>query len=607
MYPTNTSILLQALLLATISIGTLSAQDSAFNTIGLGEEPADLPLNMRAQAETHLIRSFSNPNLVFGGMQEGRFTNGGAVANGYVLSTDGGATWTRQLVPFLTRANGSGPFERASDPVAGIDFEGNLYFNSLGADFPNGVNAAPVFTQVVQRSSDAGTTFTEPLIVYEPPVPTLLADKNWMTIDTYPGSPTFGRILVAFSLFVDSGNTAQRLSTTYSDDQGVSWSTLQTLTTPNYIQGVLPMHLPDGSVVTPYWNFGSAPSWTDSIDLVVSNDGGENFGPPVTITSGLAGYRAPTIRNTASIFGGAVDRMAGVISIAYQDRISSGPNVGPRIMFTKSIDKGATWSTPTPISDNPSGSPVAVPAIAASPDGQHLTCIYYDWRDNTASGTLIDLYFSESFDGGDTWEPARRVSETSLDVTRAPYTGQRGYMLGDYQGIVPALDFDTPGYAMWIGVPSDTNSPDPLITELPRTRGTTFATWQKLRFNASQLADPAISGSAADPDFDNLSNLFEYALALEPFHPDSSPVTVDYEYASGHIIATYTKLPVLDDIEFEWLFSSDLQTWSIMTPSSITTEVNPTAAFLADVAAKFDAVGMSRAYLRLSARLTSEE
>ncbi|NIP97208.1 MAG: hypothetical protein GWO24_28760, partial [Akkermansiaceae bacterium] len=52
-----------------------------------------------------------------------------------------------------------------------------------------------------------------------------------------------------------------------------------------------------------------------------------------------------------------------------------------------------------------------------------------------------------------------------------PYTGPRGYMLGDYQGIVPALSFDNPGHACWIGIEPTTNSPDPFITELPRTRG----------------------------------------------------------------------------------------------------------------------------------------
>ncbi|MFM1561983.1 MAG: sialidase family protein [Roseibacillus sp.] len=599
-------------LLAASSIATVHAQQREadppeFNTIDLGAEPNDLPLDRRAQAETHLTRSYSNGNLLFGGMQEGRHFDGGAVANGYVLSTDGGATWTRKLVPRLTTANQSGPFARASDPVAGIDSQGNLYFNSLGVNFV-GTNLES--TQVVNRSNDGGVTFTQPLVMYTVPELRFFADKNWMAINTFPGTRNLDRVFVAFALFeapfLGANYTSQRISTTYSDDQGATWSRLQTFG-PNRIQGLLPMYLPDGSLAMPYWNYGIAPNWTDSIEIVVSNDGGRSFGSPRTVVSGLwgpSGYQAPTIRNTPAVFSGAVDRMAGVIYLTYQDRISGGPDIGPRIMFTKSIDKGATWSSPQPISDNPDGWPVAIPALAASPDGQHLTVIYYDWRHGTIPGTLIDLYFTESFDGGDTWEADRRVTKSSLDVTRAPDTGPRGYMLGDYQAITPALSFDKPGFAMWIGVPSTTNSPDPLITELPRTQGTSFAAWQKLRFKPVELNDPTISGPAADPDHDRLTNLLEYALALEPFHPDASPVTILFDHTSDTIVATYTTLPVLDDIEFGWRVSEDLKRWDSALPVSETTEVSPSAAFLTEVTAGFEVNGMSNAFYQLTVTLT---
>ena len=38
-------------------------------------------------------------------------------------------------------------------------------------------------------------------------------------------------------------------------------------------------------------------------------------------------------------------------------------------------------------------------------------------------------------------------------------------------------------------------------------------------FTAPQLADPAVSGPAADPDADGLANLLDYALALDPVDP----------------------------------------------------------------------------------------
>ena len=47
-------------------------------------------------------------------------------------------------------------------------------------------------------------------------------------------------------------------------------------------------------------------------------------------------------------------------------------------------------------------------------------------------------------------------------------------------------------------------------------RAATFDEWRTAHFNATELADPAISGPAADPDHDGMSNLLEYALGLDP-------------------------------------------------------------------------------------------
>ncbi len=46
--------------------------------------------------------------------------------------------------------------------------------------------------------------------------------------------------------------------------------------------------------------------------------------------------------------------------------------------------------------------------------------------------------------------------------------------------------------------------------------------WRASRFTSAQLADPAISGDAADPDGDGLPNLLEYALGTDPLSPGSA-------------------------------------------------------------------------------------
>src|SRR5205085_9758484 len=85
--------------------------------IRLGNDPAQLPANMRAQAEPFIARSLGNSSVLVATVQEGRFaTNGGAVDCGYSASTNGGLTWSHALIPNLTQASG-GAYFRATDPV----------------------------------------------------------------------------------------------------------------------------------------------------------------------------------------------------------------------------------------------------------------------------------------------------------------------------------------------------------------------------------------------------------------------------------------------------------------------------------------------------------
>jgi hypothetical protein len=170
--------------------------------IRLGDDPPALPSNMRAQAEPHIMRSVVDPDFLVATFQEGRFAGPGAVDCGYSISTNGGLTWTRALIPNLTQASG-GPYFRATDPVAGIDLAGNVYLNTLvatDANFNNGVI-------VVSRSTNGGTSFGAPVVVYQPPNNNFFPDKNWMAVNTFSGTATAGRIVVTFSLFDNTSVT----------------------------------------------------------------------------------------------------------------------------------------------------------------------------------------------------------------------------------------------------------------------------------------------------------------------------------------------------------------------------------------------------------------
>src|SRR5215472_2486379 len=87
-------------------------------TAGSTFVPASVPLielscdsftNSSSQHRTEVEPgSFAFGNTIIASFQVGRISGGGASDIGYVISTDGGATWTRGSLPGITSFQGSG-------------------------------------------------------------------------------------------------------------------------------------------------------------------------------------------------------------------------------------------------------------------------------------------------------------------------------------------------------------------------------------------------------------------------------------------------------------------------------------------------------------------
>ena len=481
----------------------------------LGDDPPALPPNMRAQAEPHIARSPGDPDFLTAVFQEGRFVDGGAVDCGYSVTNDGGLSWTRALIPNLTTTSG-GPYFRATDPVAGIDLNGTIFLCTEGAtnvDFTQGII-------LVSRTTDGGTTFGNPAVVFHPTVSTDFPDKPWMAVNTFAATPSVGRILVTWTEF---GTTdASPILRAYSNDHGVTWSTsLPIHATSTKAQGSQPMYLPDGRVAIIYWNFAesgfggddAAATGPEEIDMVLSNDGGISFGMPTLVTD-VARYDQPSIRTGVFLPSATTDRTTGAIFVVYQ---AFDAAFHPRIFFTKSVNTGASWSTPIVITDNPNTG-VFNPAIAASPDGQTLTVSFYDQRDSGGNTLLCNLYLAQSFDGGATWQPNIRLTSETTNASLAPLTDS-GYMLGDYLGIAPTTSVNVPAVPVWVD--TRTGNPDPFISRVGIASSIDFPSFQASRLSLAQISDPELGGPTGDADGDGLTNLSEFFSATEPNDPTS--------------------------------------------------------------------------------------
>jgi hypothetical protein len=504
--------------------------------IRLGTDPVELPAGeAKNQAEPHAIRSITDPDLILATFQEGRYPDGGARNNGYAVSEDGGFTWNRRLNPRLTLVS-QGPYFRATDPVGGINREGHLFLNSL-------VSVDAFFNRgrlVVQRSTDRGQTWTNPITVYSGTYTSesnsVFPDKNWMVVNDYPDEPTTDRIVVTwtdFRVIMDGVRNIQDflIMSSFSDDNGNTWSSPAFVTPPGsttnsslQYQGSQPVFLPGGGLAIVYHNFLST-----RLEVRYSPDGGESFPfGPTLLHSGYILYDLPNMRDGSFLPSVGVARDTGDLYVAYT---SKDFQIGGKgyIYFVRSersspVAQGSqnvNWNFRAPIKAlTATPRQVSTPTLSVTPDGQRVTIYFYDNRNGSGVNDSGDFYAVQSIDGGTTWSTAFRLTEETFDLDKATETS-RGFMIGDYFGFAPPLGPDQAGVAVWVDTRDATA--DPWGARIGGLEGTIFNTWLQANLPYAARSAGEEDLRYADPDKDGTPALMEYVLGLSPHLPESMP------------------------------------------------------------------------------------
>ncbi|HUR60531.1 MAG TPA: sialidase family protein, partial [Opitutaceae bacterium] len=493
--------------------------------VRIGDDPAALLPTQRGQAEPHIYRSAANPDLLLSCFQEGRFAvDGGALSCGYGVSRDGGLTWTRALIPQLTTTSG-GPYRRATDPVAAIGPQGDLYLNTLGS-IDNAFGLAAV---VVSRSTNDGTNWSAPVVVFQSPNTQTMPDKNWLAVNDFPGAPNSGRLVVTWTNFTSNaagGATGNNLVAAVSDDRGVTWSTPVNITPPgSNNQGTQPVFLRDGTLAVIYVTFITDTSQF-SIQCKRSLDGGRTFpGASTNVVGFVSAWDDPEMRDGVFLPCATAARDTGELFVTYTALVGGSP----RVLVTKSIDGGVTWSAPVIASDNPAAASVMNPAIAATPDGRTVSVVFMDKRLAPNRAGFVDHFAALSFDGGATWRPNLRLSEISSDIKLGPQTS-RGVMLGDYLGLAPPLEPEQPFVAVWCD--TRTGDSDPFSVRFAALPVADYNSWRMAHFNRLE-AQYARGASFSNDDSDGLPNFLEYAFGTNPRRPESGEALVVTRQPNG--------------------------------------------------------------------------
>lgn len=316
------------------------------------------------------------------------------VAYGY--SFDGGLTWHQDL--FIEPQ-----YTRDSDPGLTVDTAGNFYAVILSfetTDEPNGL--------FVYKSTDGGTSWSGPTTVING-VPDAFEDKELIACDRSGGQYT-GHLYVVWTRFWTTHILLSR-----STDEGNSFEPPVQVSDSDGVQWPVPCVGANSEVYVAWVNFTPG-----SIRFDRSTDGGQTFGSDITvqdvsfvadyINGDILVYSFPAM--DADISGGPFH---GHIYCAYMDYSSGYTDTD--IYFTRSTDDGMTWSQRARINDDPlnNGCDQFHPWLTVAPDGS-ITVVFFDRRLDSQN-LLMDLYMTNSTDGGDTWSVNGRITTESSDPT----------------------------------------------------------------------------------------------------------------------------------------------------------------------------------------------
>ena len=186
-----------------------------------------------------------------------------------------------------------------------------------------------------------------------------------------------------------------------------------------------------------------------------SGNGGATFGSTnlIAVTGRVGqfgscgGSTRPLLNGDIRAFnwpGFAVHPTTGSLHVVWNDASIDGADV----FYSRSFDGGETWSGPKRLNDDATTTDQFQPAIAFSDDGV-LRAFWLDRRGDPSNNMLIGTFSATSFDEGATFELNERIGDVSFSVPpiNPNFDPQIAFCyMGDYNGITGVGDWH---YMVW--------------------------------------------------------------------------------------------------------------------------------------------------------------
>jgi hypothetical protein len=323
-----------------------------------------------------------------------------------------------------------GPRPRASGAGFSWSAGARAYYSNLPrrltTDYPGPAVA-------VSTSDDDGTTWAMPVVLRGTASTAIVNDKDGLWVDRDAASPCFGDAYLAWDVSTDGGRTWQ-VAFSRSADGGVTWSRWIDLLpqTTSLEPGPVVRSLPDGTVMVG-WEAGV--NGVPAMQVAGVGACGRTPSHPVTV----APFVSPPGRLAGSSFpltdfpAMAADS-AGRLYLAW---IDFNAHDITHLRFSKSSDRGATWSQPATLGNTLHSA--VFPSIAVTPDGSQVVIAYLSLfvHSKTPGTGSVDTWcvYVRSRDGGGSWAVHALMSST-VDVDGSSTLQLNSQRLGDYTSIV---------------------------------------------------------------------------------------------------------------------------------------------------------------------------
>jgi hypothetical protein len=400
------------------------------------------------QSETSITVNPNNPRILVGGSNEiVRLP-----MRGY-FSSDGGNSWGAVDLPLPPPATTNGT-DFGSDPGVAFDTRGNVYYSYIVVFFNRFFQSIQGTEMAVARSSDGGKTWPQVTFFNFNSGSGKFNDKPYLAVDTNPHSPFRDSVYVAWD---NASNNAGKSSANNallfarSTDGGLTFSSpiaVNTLTGgSSSVIGADPFVGPNGEVYV---------AWHDVQNnvLVVNSsfDGGVTFGQPQVIAPTVVAFddAIPAMASRRALLYPACDAdrstgaNRGTLYCSWMDETASN---GTDIFVARSADRGASWSSPLRVNDDPTG-------VRKDQFNQWLSVdpvtgsVNLSWNDarNDPADIKTDIFFSQSTNGGLSFAANVKVTTAMSDESANNPFADAGNQYGDYEGIVA---FDGSIHPIW--------------------------------------------------------------------------------------------------------------------------------------------------------------